>query len=104
MLRKITHGFSYLLVGAVLLSSQNVLAWGQNGHRIVGKIAENHITDATKAELKALLEGQSLAKIATWADEMRSDPSPFWQKNLLVGITLTRQATQLHLLTTTMKT
>ena len=80
MLRKITHGFSYLLVGAVLLSSQNVLAWGQNGHRIVGKIAENHITDATKAELKELLEGQSLAQIATWADEMRSDPSPFWQK------------------------
>jgi hypothetical protein len=68
-----------LLIGAMLASSHSY-AWGQNGHRIVAKIAESHLSETTKVKLSPLLENQSLAQISTWADEMRSDPSDFWHK------------------------
>lgn len=68
-----------LIIGAVFTTS-NAFAWGQNGHRIVGEIAEQHLTDQTMHNLLPLLEGNSLAQISTWADEMRSSPESFWQK------------------------
>lgn len=67
------------LVG-VLSSSFNAVAWGQNGHRIIGKVAEDHLTETTTKALTPLLEESSLAQISTWADEMRSDSSDFWRK------------------------
>jgi len=55
-------------------------AWGQNGHRIIGKVAEQHLTATTKQAIMPLLENESLAQVSTWADEMRSNPAHFWQK------------------------
>ncbi|WP_249319086.1 S1/P1 nuclease [Pseudoalteromonas sp. BDTF-M6] len=55
-------------------------AWGANGHRIIGAIAEQHLTPEAKAQVMAILQGQSLARASTWADEMRSAPGPFWQR------------------------
>ncbi len=80
MLSKIVNGTSYFLAITLLLITNNALAWGQNGHRIIGQIAENHLTEQTRLALTPLLENQSLPQISTWADEMRSDPSEFWQK------------------------
>lgn len=67
------------LVGA-LSSSFNAVACGQNGHRIIGKVAEEHLTTATAQALTPLLEESSLAQVSTWADEMRSNDSEFWRK------------------------
>ena len=75
-----TKCYRSLLMAVLILTTNAVFAWGQNGHRIIGKIAENHITDATRDSLQPLLNGDQLAAITTWADEMRSNPSPFWQK------------------------
>ncbi|MGX1111103.1 MULTISPECIES: S1/P1 nuclease [unclassified Pseudoalteromonas] len=72
-----------LLISTGILSmsmSSPSHAWGQNGHRIVGEVAANHITDTTRQALTPLLDGESLPQIATWADEMRSAPETFWQK------------------------
>ena len=52
--------------------------WGAMGHRIVGQIAENHLTDKAKEGVKSLLGHESLAQVSTWADEIRSDPN--WRK------------------------
>ncbi len=49
-----------LIIGAVFTTSK-AYAWGQNGHRIVGHIAEQHLSDETVHNLLPLLEGQSLA-------------------------------------------
>jgi hypothetical protein len=47
-------------------------AWGRTGHRVIAKLAERHLTDQAKAEIKALLEpGESLADASTSADEVR---------------------------------
>ncbi len=49
--------------------------WGQTGHRVTGKIAENHLTPKTKRALKELLGGHSLAFVSTFADEIKADRS-----------------------------
>ena len=70
---------SALLISAIFTSTKSH-AWGQNGHRIVGQIAQSHISETTKAAIKPYLDGESLAQISTWPDEMRSAPGDFWQK------------------------
>jgi hypothetical protein len=56
-------------------------AWGQNGHRIIGQIAFNHLTPIAREKVLALLSGDLLPEVTTWADEMRSNPDTFWRKD-----------------------
>ena len=62
------------------LSSTPALAWGQNGHRIIGDIAQEKISGKTAAEIELILGVEDLAEASTWADEERSNPAAFWQK------------------------
>lgn len=64
----------------LLIAPQTANAWGKSGHRIVGELAENHMTETTIQAVEALLDGDKIAEVGTWADEMRSNPSDFWQK------------------------
>jgi hypothetical protein len=61
-------------------SIQQAHAWGQTGHRITGAIAELYLSDEARAAVRALLPNESLAEASTYADEMRSNPDEFWQK------------------------
>ena len=49
--------------------------WGKTGHRIIGEIAERQLSDEVKDIVYEILDGQSLAVVSTWADEMRSNPN-----------------------------
>lgn len=60
----------FLLTNA---TKKEVTIWGQNGHRVTGKIAENHLTKRAKRKIKKILNGQSLAFVSTYADEIKSD-------------------------------
>ena len=70
------------IIGGLMLiaSCEQALGWGQNGHRIIGQIANDHLTKTTQKAIQPLLGGDLLAEVSTWADEMRSAPEPFWQK------------------------
>lgn len=57
----------------------HAFAWGPTGHRVSAKIAENYLNTEARLGLTALLGRQTLAEASTWADEMRSNPSDFWQ-------------------------
>jgi S1/P1 Nuclease len=57
-----------------------VLAWGPNGHRVVGRIAANHLTDEARVAVTCLIGPEGLDQASTWADEIRNDPS--WQPPL----------------------
>ncbi|WP_448698253.1 S1/P1 nuclease [Mucilaginibacter sp. AW1-3] len=59
----------FALVLAIVLVS-----WGGIGHKTVATIAENHLTPEAKTSIKALLGEQSIADIASWADEVRNTP------------------------------
>ena len=51
------------------------LAWGSEGHRIVAEIAEQHLEPATAKlvrDLLAIENSTSLADVANWADQFRS--------------------------------
>lgn len=63
----------YLLF--VLSASFALISWGFKGHQAVATIAENHLTAQAKAQVKELLGTQSLADVATWADEVRNEPA-----------------------------
>lgn len=76
----VKYSLSLTLLISAIFASTDCNAWGQNGHRVVGKIAESHISENTKAALIPYLNGESLAQVSTWPDEMRSAPGDFWQK------------------------
>jgi hypothetical protein len=65
-----------LLVFVVLFSMPTLQAseeWGRTGHRTTGEIAANHLTKKAAKKISALLTGESLAFVSTYADEIRSD-------------------------------
>ena len=54
-------------------SVDETVFWGQNGHRTTGKIAEKHLTKRAKRKIDKLLNGESLAFVSTFADEIKSE-------------------------------
>ena len=69
---------SLLLVLLTVMLPSASMAWGPAGHRMVATLAENRLDAGTHAEVQHLLgvlSATSLADIANWADEMRSDPA-----------------------------
>ena len=63
----------------------NVHAWGEEGHRMVGVIADRYLTPAARARVLALLKDDRLAdgepsyrrtlgEVAYWADEIKDTP------------------------------
>lgn len=51
------------------------MAWGVEGHRVVGLIAERHLTAKAKKEVARVLGNESIAMVSNWADFIKSDPS-----------------------------
>jgi hypothetical protein len=54
-------------------TTEEAFFWGQNGHRATGKIAESYLNRKAKRKIDKLLNGQSLAFVSTYADEIKSD-------------------------------
>lgn len=59
----------------LILVPATAAAWGPNGHRVVGRIAEGHLSPEARRGVEAILGSESLARVSTWADEIRSDSS-----------------------------
>ena len=57
------------------LQSMPASAWGPTGHRVVGRIAERHLSEAAARGVAGILGSESLVQAATWPDEIRSDPA-----------------------------
>ena len=83
-----TLTFLGITVCGLLSSSNEAFCWGQSGHRIVGELAQKHLTSTAKLKINTLFDLDSktedrngggkdhlLAQISTWADEIRSDRS-----------------------------
>lgn len=76
--------FSLLLSLGLLLgpATGSAFAWGDNGHKTVGKIASLRIKHGTALKIAQILKpGETLANVASWADTVKermgkSDPDP----------------------------
>ncbi len=62
---------SFLLVSFTMFS--NAPYWGETGHRTMGKIAQKHLKRRVKKKINKLLQGESLAFVSTYGDEIKSD-------------------------------
>ena len=70
-----------MLAAAVTLATPSAaFAWRQTGHRVIGEIAQGNISGKTRAEIDLILGEEDLAEASTWADEERSNPDNFWQR------------------------
>ena len=47
--------------------------WGKTGHRVTGAIADKYISKKARKAIHKLLDGQSLALVSTYADDIKSD-------------------------------
>ena len=64
----------WLLFILLTFYSSGVFAWGTLGHRIVGQIAYNHLSETAKVQVAKIMETESLAKASNWPDFIRSAP------------------------------
>jgi nuclease S1 len=61
-----------ILLLASFVSTQ-LSAWGPKGHAIIGDIAAAHLTPQTRANVQILLGSDTLASVASWADQVRKE-------------------------------
>lgn len=74
---QIIFGHKRIAVGCALLAILHLLplpalAWGKEGHRIVGDVASRYLSDKAKAGVAELLGNWTLASVANWADNVRN--------------------------------
>src|SRR5215211_9430330 len=75
------NGRLFLAATAVALAPSPALAWGKTGHRVVAALADAQLSGLARAHIRELLgQAESLDEAANWPDEMKSAPTPFWQK------------------------
>lgn len=66
-------------IAMLIAMPSSAAAWGQDGHRIIGQIAQERVNGRTAASIEQILGNVDLAEASTWADEERSNPATFWQ-------------------------
>ncbi|KNC98085.1 uncharacterized protein SPPG_06496 [Spizellomyces punctatus DAOM BR117] len=71
------------ILSTVISLAGSAYAWGADGHQAVGFIADSLLKPETKAVRDFLLpSGWNFTRSATWADEIKSDPTFKWASNL----------------------
>ena len=63
----------FILLALAVFSAIDALAWGATGHRATGLIAEQYLNTKAKKKIATLLNNESVAMVANWMDEIRSD-------------------------------
>src|ERR1700754_3022125 len=56
---------------ALVTGTARLSAWGGQGHRLVGLVAAAHLTTIAKSNVRWLLGPETLADVASWADDYR---------------------------------
>lgn len=69
-----TKKVSLLIIICIYLPFAS-MAWGLEGHRIVGQIADSYLTKTAKKNIAKILGSESIAMASNWADFIKSDPS-----------------------------
>ena len=61
----------FLLIFPFLINQ--ALAYGQTGHRVVGLVAEQHLSKKARKKVLQILANNSLAEVANFMDDVKSD-------------------------------
>ncbi len=63
--------FKYILIAVV--SVLVLCSWGHKGHKVIALIARDHIDPRAMPGMDALLQGQKMEDVASWADDVAHD-------------------------------
>ncbi len=66
-------GSLLLLFLIAQITFANDLVWSKTGHRVTGEVAEQYLTRKAKKAIAKLLNGQTLAEVSTFGDEIKAD-------------------------------
>lgn len=69
----VRRGASWLVVATLICAGHGAHAWGGEGHRIVGAIAQTKLMPSVRIKVSRLLNGESLVDASTWMDDVRDD-------------------------------
>ena len=67
------HTLGVVILVTLFSSVESLGGWGGQGHRLVGLIAAARLTPAARQQVASLLDGQTLADVASWADTITSE-------------------------------
>ena len=59
------------IIACLVMFSSAALPFGADGHRIIAKIAENHLSDKTAQAVDEITASEDLGKISLWPDRIR---------------------------------
>lgn len=57
----------------VQIGLANDMEWSKTGHRVTGEVAEKYLSRKAKKAIDKLLNGQTLADVSTFGDEIKAD-------------------------------
>ncbi|NNE76594.1 MAG: S1/P1 nuclease [Pricia sp.] len=66
-----TTVFFFLFLTNLCFASDDL--WSKTGHRAIGEVAQQHLTRKAKRAIDKILNGQSLAAVSNFADEIKAD-------------------------------
>lgn len=67
--------FFFVMIAFMMYLPFTSIAWGLQGHRIVGEIADSYLSVKARLAIKEILGDESIAMAANWADFIKSEPS-----------------------------
>lgn len=72
--------FRFWLLASMFLAlhAAPLYAWGPEGHRITGKVAEEYLSDQARTAIDTLLGGRTLTDVSVWADDVRQREEYQW--------------------------
>ena len=70
MFTRILASLAFVIIAS---ASMRLDAWGVQGHRLLALVAAARLTPAARANVEWLLPDTTLAEVASWADEHRTD-------------------------------
>lgn len=66
----------FILIWVLPLQGRSTVPppWGKTGHRVVGEVAQQYLTQRALKSVSDLLGGETLAEAANYGDDIKSDP------------------------------
>jgi S1/P1 Nuclease len=62
-----------LVITFLIISISSFAWWGQNGHRIIGEIADSYLSNKARRAIRDILGDESIAITSNWPDFIKSD-------------------------------
>ncbi|NNK18057.1 MAG: S1/P1 nuclease [Maribacter sp.] len=62
-----------LLFLSAQFSFASTIFWSKTGHRVIGEVAQEELSGRARRAITKLLDGQSMASISNFADEIKAD-------------------------------